>query len=345
MADILTVGRDFNTLLLYLFIITIVFNVIAYLFRRKSISFILTLIPTIAFSTVFSLIIIDNQLNPSINFALLVIFGITLLASIFIIYLFNKNFIKPLDMVNVQSRKLAMGYLPDKPIVTSFGTNETKALIYTSNELSKTLRGVIINIINSNEELIKASEALASSSEEVSATTEEVTATVQTIAEGAQQQVKQLENVSKILGNMLQVVQESIIEINKTSQITLDLAEQTNLISLNAAIEASKAGSSGIGFSVVADNVRQLSIESRQASKSINHIVEKIADRMENAVNDIVEAINNVTNVAENTAASSQEAAAAAEEQSASLQEITNQAQKLTQLSDQTKKLLFTFKL
>ena len=204
---------------------------------------------------------------------------------------------------------------------------------------------MLISVKNSNTDLNVAAETLAASSEEVAATTEEVTATVQTIAEGAIDQVRRLELVSRILNEMMKVTEESIREINQTSKITLDLSEQTNLVSLNAAIEASKAGEQGIGFTVVADHVRQLSVESKSAANSINQIVKRISLRMGESVNSIVDAVDKIAGVAENTAASSQEAAAAAEEQSASLQEITDQAQKLTMLSDNTTNLLNDFRL
>ncbi|MHA2254325.1 MAG: methyl-accepting chemotaxis protein [Candidatus Kariarchaeaceae archaeon] len=142
---------------------------------------------------------------------------------------------------------------------------------------------------------------------------------------------------------MVSVIEESIRQIGVTSQITLDLAEQTNLVSLNAAIEAAKAGGEGEGFQVVAEHVRRLSVESKTASNSVNSITREISDRMRDSVFRIVNAVDTIATVAENTAASSEEAAAAAEEQAASLQEITRQAQKLAELSDSSERNIAEF--
>ena len=134
-------------------------------------------------------------------------------------------------------------------------------------------------------------------------------------------------------------------EIGITAKITLDLADQTNLVALNASIEAAKAGDAGEGFTVVADHVRQLSIESKTASNTVNQIIKGVSERINEQVSNIIGAVERVAAVAENTAASSQEAAAATEEQSANLQEITDQAKKLAMLSNRTKRNLSAYEI
>ncbi|MBY6770151.1 methyl-accepting chemotaxis protein, partial [Clostridium botulinum] len=67
-----------------------------------------------------------------------------------------------------------------------------------------------------------------------------------------------------------------INNISNFLNIISNIAEQTNLLSLNAAIEAARAGEAGLGFSVVAEQIRSLSHETQTATKSINSIIKNI---------------------------------------------------------------------
>jgi len=296
--------------------------------------------------TLFFFIILDrlelNQTPTEFTISFLIVQFI--LAAVMAV-IFKAQITDPMIDVRSHITRMAEGDMSRTMDRSTGGTGETKALVNATNVLSRSVSTLIGKVKNSAYELGQAAEELAAGSEEVAATTEEVTSTIQTIAEGAAEQVRRLEEVSSILTEMVEVTEDSIRQIGITSRITLDLAEQTNLVSLNAAIEAAKASGESEGFQVVADHVRQLSVESKSASNTVNQITRRISNRMRESVDKIVSAVDKIASVAENTAASSEEAAAAAEEQSAALQEITQQAQKLAELSDTTEANIGVFRI
>ncbi len=85
---------------------------------------------------------------------------------------------------------------------------------------------------------------------------------------------------------------EGLMEI---SQIIQDIASQTNLLSMNAAIEAAHAGESGKGFAVVADEIRKLAESSSSQTKTIETVLKKIRDSMTGIIKYSEEVVSNFT--------------------------------------------------
>jgi methyl-accepting chemotaxis protein len=121
-------------------------------------------------------------------------------------------------------------------------------------------------------------------------------------------QIKVEKNVSleTELSNELSVLSQDIKQVNSVLDVIESISEQTNLLALNAAIEAARAGEQGRGFAVVADEVRQLSIRTQkslhEASDTVGLVVKNISsinEKMCSGVADLTDLIDTSNSVSE----------------------------------------------
>lgn len=99
-------------------------------------------------------------------------------------------------------------------------------------------------------------------------------------------------NITKVVINDIQKLGEKSLAVSEIIGTINDVAEQTNLLSLNASIEAARAGAAGRGFAVVAEEIRKLAVQSRNAADQIGDIIDEIVEQTEKTVSTTKEAEN-----------------------------------------------------
>jgi len=196
------------------------------------------------------------------------------------------------------------------------------------------------------EEVSSSAQMVSKSAEELANQSKDVRNSVEKGKQSVENIVKSIENINKESEQTKERVQSLSSATKNIEEIVTtisSIAEQTNLLALNAAIEAARAGEAGRGFAVVADEIRKLAEESRVATDQITQILSQIRNEAERVTVSNLKLIEMIANIAQesseieevfsgisdqvtrldqmtnNLAASAQEQSAAAEEMAAAM--------------------------
>lgn len=260
----------------------------------------------------------SGQYKMQITFAL--IFLLMLLSAIFYLYV-CRFLMNPLLPLREALKLFATGDLT-RQLTSDNSGDEISALYNDYNEARQGFAKMLGSVIKSSDQLSVSSlqlnkaamenangmeqqyqeiELISTAMNEISATIQEVanssantseytnkaeqeTSHGREVIEAASSAITELDQQVQSVGAVINTLNNDSMDINKVLDVINDIADQTNLLALNAAIEAARAGEAGRGFAVVADEVRGLAARTANSTSEIQHMVEKLQTQAQQAV-------------------------------------------------------------
>jgi len=196
----------------------------------------------------------------------------------------------------------------------SSASTELEAAAGTLTQTADGTQRLATTVASASEEASASVQSVASATEELATSVNEIGRQIESSTQIARDAVRQAEQTDQ----RIHTLNQASTRIGDVVNLITTIAEQTNLLALNATIEAARAGEAGRGFAVVASEVKALAA---QTAKATSEISEQIAE-IQTATSDSVAAIKGISTTIQNMSQITATIAAAVEEQGAATKEI-----------------------
>jgi methyl-accepting chemotaxis protein len=177
--------------------------------------------------------------------------------------------------------------------MTESAEDHTARLAQLTTDHSKLLSVVGADLSESSDAIDSLSRNAATANES-SSETARLAETAQSSAHEAHEDVREARKAASIACEELEALRETMTEIDEITALINDIAEQTNMLALNASIEAARVGKEGEGFAVVADEVKSLAEQAQDHAADIDTIVSDVRAETTDTISHI-ESVDNKT--------------------------------------------------